>query len=123
MDVAKTGNTKERRAWKKKGYDLYAHNYGSSDIYQEENKDYDEIVRILIRTHGLIGQYIRGEVKFIHNKELYPDYSLKIVEKEFPLDIVSGPGEEPKEVVNSTHVLCITNYEDIINKTYSQKMQ
>ncbi len=82
MDVAKTGNTKERRAWKKKGYDLYAHNYGSSDIYKEENKDYDEIVRILVRTHGLIGQYIRGEVKFIHNKELYSLIERNLITKE-----------------------------------------
>ena len=59
----------------------------------------------------------------IQNVDKYPGYNLKMVEKEFPIDIISGPGEEPKEVVNSTHVLCITNYEDIINKTYSQKMQ
>ena len=59
----------------------------------------------------------------IHNKELYPDYSLKIVEKEFPLDIVSGPGEEPKEVINSTHIVCITNYEDFINKENVKKIK
>jgi len=82
MDVAKTGNTKERRKWKKKGYDLYAHNYGSSDIYRDDNEKYDEIVRILIRTHGLIGQYIRGEVKFIHNKELYSLIEKKLITKE-----------------------------------------
>ena len=59
----------------------------------------------------------------IHNKELYPDYSLKIVEKEFPLDIVSGPGEEPKEVINSTHIVCITNYEDFIKKENVKKIK
>ena len=81
MDDAKTGTPNERRIWKKKGYDLYAHNYGSSDIYKEENKDYDEVVRILIRTHGLIGQYIRGEVKFIYNKELYSLIERKLISK------------------------------------------
>jgi len=54
----------------------------------------------------------------IHNKELYPDYNLKIVEKEFPLDIISGDGEEPQEVINSTHVICITNYKDIIKNNH-----
>ena len=82
MDVAKAGNTKERRKWKKKGYDLYAHNYGSSDIYRDENENYDEVVRLLIRTHGLIGQYIRGEVKFIHNKDLYSLIERKLITKE-----------------------------------------
>lgn len=81
MDVAKTGNSKERKQWKKKGYDLYAHNYGSSDIYKEDNKDYDEVIRILIKTHGLIGQYIRGEVKFNLNKELYTLIEKKLITK------------------------------------------
>ena len=82
MDVAKTGNSAERRKWKKKGYDLYAHNYGSSDIYRDDNPQYDEVVRILIRTHGLIGQYIRGEVKFIHNKDLYSLIERNLISKE-----------------------------------------
>ncbi len=82
MDVAKTGNSVERRKWKKKGYDLYAHNYGSSDIYRDDNPQYDEVVRILIRTHGLIGQYIRGEVKFIHNKDLYSLIDRNLITKE-----------------------------------------
>ena len=82
MDVAKAGNSKERRQWKKKGYDLYAHNYGSSDIYKNSNPQYDEIIRILIRTHGLIGQYIRGEVKLSLNKEIYSLIERKLITKE-----------------------------------------
>ena len=82
MDVAKTGTAKERREWKKKGYDLYAHNYGSAAIYKEENQDYDEVVRILIRTHGLIGQYIRGELNFSVNKDLYELIEKKLITKE-----------------------------------------
>ena len=58
----------------------------------------------------------------IHNKELYPDYNLKIVEKEFPLDIISGEREEPKEVINSTHIVCITNYKEQLNKEKTQKI-
>ncbi|MBQ4031660.1 MAG: class I SAM-dependent methyltransferase [Bacilli bacterium] len=82
MDVAKVGTAKERKKWKKKGYDLYAHNYGSSDIYRDDNENYDEIVRILVRTHGLIGQYIRGEVKFSHNKDLYSLIERKLITKQ-----------------------------------------
>ena len=69
QDVAKTGNKNIRKNWKKKGYNLYCHNIGSSEIYGENNKD--EVVRILIKTHGLIGQYIKGEVKLNENIELY----------------------------------------------------
>ena len=82
MDVAKGGNSKERKKWKQKGYDLYAHNYGSAEIYRDNNKDYDEVVRVLIKTHGLIGQYIRGEVKFIYNKDLYSLIERKLITKE-----------------------------------------
>lgn len=57
----------------------------------------------------------------IQNVDKYPDYKLRIVEKEFPIDVISGLGEEPKEVINSTHILCITNYDEIINKQYVKK--
>ncbi len=69
QDVAKTGSKNIRKKWKSKGYNLYCHNIGSSEIYSENNDD--GIVRILIKTHGLIGQYIKGEVKLDKNIELY----------------------------------------------------
>lgn len=65
-EVAKGGSKKIREEWKKQGYILYAHNIGSSQIYASNHKKpytYVEYVRTLIATHGLIGQYIRGEVK------------------------------------------------------------
>lgn len=68
-DVAKTGSKHQRMIWKKKKYDLYCHNIGSYQIYSENNND--EIVSILIKTHGLIGQYIKGEVNLNKNIELY----------------------------------------------------
>lgn len=68
-DVAKTGNKKARSIWKRKKYDLYCHNIGSYQIYIENNND--EIVGTLIKTHGLIGQYIKGEVNLNKNIELY----------------------------------------------------
>lgn len=68
-DVAKTGSKKNRKNWKNKKYDLYCHNIGSYQIYLENNND--EIVKVLIKTHGLIGQYIKGEVNLNKNIELY----------------------------------------------------
>lgn len=70
-DVAKVGTKSKRREWLKKEYDLFVHNIGSSQIYVEEIKEYNEIVRVLIETHGLIGQHIRGEVNFDKNISLY----------------------------------------------------
>ena len=78
MDVSKTGSKEDRRRWKKLGYDLYIHNIASSMIYKEEVKNYDEVVFILIKTHGLIGQYIRGETNLTSNRELYG-----LIEKKF----------------------------------------
>lgn len=81
-DVAKVGSKEYRTQWLNKGYDLFVHNIGSSQIYVEENKNYDEIVRVLIKTHGLIGQYIRGEVNLDKNKELYELIEKKLITKE-----------------------------------------
>lgn len=68
-EVSKTGSKKDRAEWKAKGYDLYCHNIGSYQIYSEDNSD--EIVSVLIKTHGLIGQYVKGEITLESNKELY----------------------------------------------------
>lgn len=68
-DVAKTGNKKIRKKWRNKNYDLFCHNISSSQIYIENNSD--EVVEVLIRTHGLIGQYIKGEVTLKQNYDLY----------------------------------------------------
>lgn len=70
-DVAKVGSKSKRREWMNKEYDLFVHNIGSSQIYVDDVSEYNEIVRVLIRTHGLIGQYIRGEVNFDKNLPLY----------------------------------------------------
>lgn len=68
-DVSKTGDKKTRKIWKEKNYDLFCHNIASSQIYLENNND--EIVYTLIKTHGLIGQYIKGEVNLNKNIDLY----------------------------------------------------
>ena len=66
MDVSKCGSELDRDAWKKQcpNICLDIHNEASAEIYMQ-NCDDDEwtkqIVYILIKTHGLIGQYIMGE--------------------------------------------------------------
>lgn len=74
-EVAKSGLMHQRKKWIKKGYNLFAHNIGSAEIYLEEssesNPEIKTIVHCLILTHGLIGQYIRGEVPLSDNKPLY----------------------------------------------------
>jgi len=73
-EVAKTGNEYFRNKWNEKGYNLYAHNVGSSQIYNNDADDKTEnkkIISTLIQTHGLIGQYLRGEVPLSSNEPLY----------------------------------------------------
>lgn len=81
MDVSKTGSKEDRKNWIKKGYNIYVHNLGSAEIYKE-NKNYNKIVYILIKTHGLIGQCIRGEVKLSDNKELFNLIDQNLISKE-----------------------------------------
>ena len=68
-EVAKTGSKKDRTKWLDNKYDLFCHNIGSSEIYNETNDNI--IVSALIKTHGLIGQYIKGEVNYEKNIVLY----------------------------------------------------
>ena len=74
-EIAKSGLTHHRNKWIKRGYNLFAHNVGSAQIYMEESSEVNattrRIVHDLILTHGLIGQYIRGEVPLSDNKNLY----------------------------------------------------
>jgi hypothetical protein len=72
-EAAKGGLPHKRREWKEKGYNLFAHNIGSADIYREETQaegEYSKVIYTLIKTHGLIGQYLRGEVTLYENKPL-----------------------------------------------------
>ena len=86
-EVAKGGNKRERSKWTKAGYPLDIHNIASASIFEEEAtqeirsayKEYFgeeaeyflELTAALIRTHGLIGQCIRGEIPVSHNSALY----------------------------------------------------
>ena len=71
MDTAKAGTKEDIKEWKTMGFNLFTHNLGSAEIYKKYTSNYDEVVYYLIKTHGLIGQYIKGEVNLNTNKELY----------------------------------------------------
>lgn len=83
-ELAKVGSLKQREKWKKNGINLLVHNEGSADIFSdiqfiehiETNLNSTEylFVRDLIRTHGLIGQYIRGEARLNSHIDLIDTY-------------------------------------------------
>jgi SAM-dependent methyltransferase len=77
-ETAKAGSLEQRRTWQQQGINLFVHNIGSAQLYSLYTTDganglesatspKQEIIRILISTHGLIGQYIRGEIPFAEN--------------------------------------------------------
>ncbi len=74
-EVSKSGLLHQRKRWMEENINLYAHNIGSAQIYLEESSETDTdtkwIIYNLILTHGLIGQYIRGEVPLMDNRPLY----------------------------------------------------
>ncbi|MBE6150358.1 MAG: class I SAM-dependent methyltransferase [Firmicutes bacterium] len=88
-EVAKCYNKNKRKEWKNKKINLLVHNIGSSEIYKIENKKSNKIVKVLIKTHGLIGQYIRGEINLNKNKELYELILNKDIEKTELHDVLS----------------------------------
>lgn len=66
-ETAKCGQPHKRREWREKGFQLAIHNIGSAQIYANrsrtfmaERQDTEELIYLLIATHGLVGQYIRG---------------------------------------------------------------
>lgn len=73
-EVAKCGLPHLRKKWLDKGYNLFVHNVGSSQIYMSEACSNDtgihKVVYTLINTHGLVGQYLRGEVSLEANMPL-----------------------------------------------------
>lgn len=80
MDVSKCGSLSDRSRWTELGYNLTVHNLGSASIYKETNDDL--VIYELIKTHGLLGQYIQGENNLSLNNSLVgllPDLLLKEV--------------------------------------------
>ena len=69
-EVAKGGRRIQREEWIKKGYPLSIHNLASAAIFKDEIKKEGSLTEVLIKTHGLIGQCIRGETPVYKNAEL-----------------------------------------------------
>lgn len=71
-EVAKTGLSHVRTKWIQRGYNLAIHNIGSAQIFRELNPNHPnrKLIETLIETHGLIGQSLRGEVRFDLNLPL-----------------------------------------------------
>jgi len=83
-EVAKGGTARDRAVWEGKGYPLDIHNIASAKIYLDEVKsvrpedktsdrvpeEEDQIIYTLIKTHGMIGQCLRGEVPVSGNAPL-----------------------------------------------------
>ncbi|WP_054956256.1 class I SAM-dependent methyltransferase [Paenibacillus dakarensis] len=76
-ETAKGGTLRERIQWQESGVNLFVHNLGSGELYaryiQERYGQMSlrhKVVHTLIMTHGLVGQYIRGEVRFHENYAL-----------------------------------------------------
>lgn len=85
-EVAKGGTSAIRKRWRENHYPLSIHNLGSAFIFTEvmESKlESDELnyISTLISTHGLIGQYLRGETS-LKSSEALIDLRLSGVDHE-----------------------------------------
>ncbi|WP_235576098.1 hypothetical protein [Rossellomorea vietnamensis] len=78
-ETAKCGLPHQRREWLDQGFQLGIHNIGSAQIYASEmkkrpetmrNREREKLLYVLILTHGLPGQYIRGEGRYSSMKPL-----------------------------------------------------
>ncbi|MDP4182012.1 MAG: class I SAM-dependent methyltransferase [Bacillota bacterium] len=91
-EVAKAGMSHHRKRWINKGFNLFAHNIGSAQIFCEDADYLDSrlktIINYLIMTHGLIGQYIRGEVTLIDSRPIFLLVKEKFLEPYELLDIL-----------------------------------
>ena len=90
-EVAKAGTAFDRKRWEDKGYVLDIHNEASAEIYLNESNDdlwMTKIVYALIKTHGLLGQYIRGEVDLMQNEILVELITKKLIAKEHLSDML-----------------------------------
>ncbi len=74
-ETAKGGSRLDRIGWQRQGINVFVHNEGSADLYLQKSTDSAgdrrRLTALLIRTHGLLGQYLRGEVPFAANMPLH----------------------------------------------------
>ena len=124
MDTAKAGTKDDIKTWKKLGFNLFTHNLGSAEIYKKYSSNFNKLIYILIKTHGLIGQYIKGEVNLNTNKELYYLLEENIISKkdlkEIPLILLPYRASNRKNfnkfclknniVINPLYLYILVNY-------------
>ena len=113
-DVSKCGSKEDRKKWNNLGFSLSVHNIASSEIYVLNNKNYDEVIRVLIRTHGLIGQYIRGEINLNSNKELYELIEKKLITKSLLREVLIVLN---KCIISAVNEELYSKVKDEVNKT------
>lgn len=115
-EVAKSGLAHQREQWMQKGYNLFAHNIGSAQIYLEESFESNpktiRIIHDLIMTHGLIGQYIRGEVQLSDNKPL-----CQLIEQ----GDISAP--ELREILKALNYCIVTAVDESIWREISRQVE
>lgn len=125
-EVAKGGTDAMKARWKKNFFSLSVHNIGSSQIFaslMKDKMDTDVLsyTTTLIATHGLIGQYLRGETALKSSESLIglslPDVDHEKVIKILNKCIIAGVSEELyeriKDEVNST-------IEELLNRNYNR---
>ncbi len=72
-EVAKAGSAEDRKRWRDRGYPLEIHNEASAMIYLDHTEPQSpgiDPVYILVKTHGLAGQFIRGECRMESSRDL-----------------------------------------------------
>ena len=72
-EAAKAGSAEDRQRWRERGYPLEIHNEASAMIYLDHTEPQSagiDPVYILIKTHGLAGQFIRGECRMESSRDL-----------------------------------------------------
>ena len=73
-EVAKAGSGEDRKRWLERGYPLDIHNEASAMIYADHmlvRSRQSDPIYLLIKLHGLPGQYIRGECGMESSMELH----------------------------------------------------
>ncbi|MDO4283456.1 MAG: class I SAM-dependent methyltransferase [Clostridia bacterium] len=123
-EVAKGGTPQMRKKWQQNHFSIAIHNFGSADIYRSLNQDrfkpnYLRYVSTLIATHGMIGQYLRGETSLKSSEPLiglsFPDVDHEKVVKILNKCIIKGVSEElyeslEAEINTTIETLLIRNY-------------
>jgi len=115
-EVSKCGLSNQRKYWKNKKYFLVDHADASAEIYKEESIIFNEQIYELIKKHGNIGQYIKGEmskhsIKFNPENKKLTFYLTKCVVLAVSEDLWNKVESKVKSVIYDENIL-FKNIED-----------